>query len=396
MFRTTRSTLSAALLVAALTACGGQAAVPTDDASTPQPVSPSPSPEVDVAAAFSDAIQSPSFSVEADITGSIEAGNGVGSITGNLTSGGGASHLLIEVALNGQPTQVTEKILIGAKSYTREGELWFESPEGGASDDSFAAALGDLDSLTDAGIVERSDKEVHRLIPSEPLSIGAAALGFTDPTVSDFEGGAEYFATDDGTPAGLVIMATWRQDVNGQSMPAEMTLDYAFTSVDEPVEITAPDDLWVKFTSDAFGYQMAYPSTWEPQHIPASDGLAAADIFIAPVGLGDVPTELDIFHYPDLEAGIIANGWFLDSAAVIEESWGAALESSDAIDVNGLRAQLFSLHGVQDDGYEAYFQEAAVFAGTAAWDLDWYSAPGTEEEDRDLFLTMISTFRQTP
>ena len=52
--------------------------------------------------------------------------------------------------------------------------------------------------------------------------------------------------------------------------------------------------------------------------------------------------------------------------------------------------------GVQDDGYEAYFQEGAVFAGTAAWDLDWYSAPGTEDEDRDLFLTMISTFRQTP
>jgi len=53
------------------------------------------------------------------------------------------------------------------------------------------------------------------------------------------------------------------------------------------------------------------------------------------------------------------------------------------------------LHGVRDGGEDAYFQQAAIFAGEVAWDVDWYAPPGNEAHDRELFLKMLSTFRAT-
>lgn len=385
------------LVIALLTACGGAATSPSSDVrpSVTESPSASPSPDIDVASAFAEIMGSPTFSVEARISGSIEVGQGEGAISGNLAADAGGNHLVMEKALPGQASQVTETLNVGGESYRREGELWFLAGDVGNADDSFAAALGDLESLEDEGVVERDGDRLHRLVPSQPLDLDAASLGFGDPSVSGFQADIEFFATGDGEPAGLVISARWEQDVNGEPMDATMTLDYAFTSVGDPVDIVAPEELWLEFTSDAFGYRMAYPSTWDFQHLPSDGEFAAADVFLAPAGIGAVPTEVDVYHYPNLEAGIVPNAWFRDSGLLLEETWGTSLETSEPIEVNGIEAQLFTLHGVQEDGNAAYFQEATIFSGNVAWDVDWYSQPGTEAADRELLLKMLSTFRPT-
>lgn len=400
MFRTERSTVrtAAALLAAALLTACGAATTPSIEPATPSEIaapSPSPSPPVDVAAEFAAIVESPAFSVEAVITGTIAVGQGEGTIAGSLTSGASANHLVMEITLPGQTSQVTETILVGGRTYDREGDLWFE---GGAQsgNDAFLTALGDLDSLREAGPVVRHGEQLHRLVTGRGADLDAASLGFTDASVTGFEADVEFFAADDGTPAGLALSAAWEQDVNGTPMDATMTLDYTFTSVGRPVDIAAPEEVWVRFTSDEFGYRMAYPATWDFVHVPAEGEAAATDAFLAPTMTGPVPTEVDIYHYPDLEAGIPPNAWFRESVVVLEERWGTALETSDAIEVNGIDARLFTLHGTDGDGNAAYFQEVALFAGTAAWDIDWYSAPGTEAADRELLLTMLSTFRPAP
>lgn len=400
MFCTTRASGFAAprlLLIATLTGCAGQAVSPSIDAATSptESQSPSPSPDVDVAGAFADIMGSPTFSVEAVISGSVEVGAVEGAISGSLMAGVGGSHLLMEIALPGQASQATETISVGGKAYQREGGLWFLSTDETTPDNSFTAALGDLESLSDAGIVELDGDRLHRLVPSQPLDLDPASFGFTDPSVSGFEGGVEFLATQDGAPAGMIITANWEQDVNGEPEDGTMTLEYAFSSVGGTVDVVPPDEVWLKFTSDTFGYQMAYPSTWDFQHIPADEEYSAADVFLAPATIGPVQTEVDVYHYPDLEAGVLPNAWFFESGTVLEEKWGTAPETSEPIEVNGIKAQLFSLHGVQDDGEDAYFQEAAIFAGNVAWDVDWYSQPGKEAHDRELFLKMLSTFRPT-
>ena len=384
-------------LIAILTACGAAATSPSSEAAPSVTESPSasPSPEIDVASAFAEIMGSSTFSVESQISGSIEVGAGEGAISGSLVADAGGNHLVMEITLPGQASQVTETINAGGMSYRREGDLWFLAGDVSNGDDSFAADLGNLESLRDEGVVERDGDRLHRLVPSQPLDLDASSLGFDDPSVSGFQADVEFFATDDGTPAGLVISAQWEQDVNGEPMDATMTLDYAFTSVGEAVDIVAPEELWLKFTSDAFGYQMAYPSTWDFQHFPAEGEFPAADVFLAPATVGAVATEVDVYHYPDLEAGIVPNAWFRDSGLLLEETWGTSLETSELIEVNGIEAQLFTLHGVQEGGNDTYFQEAAIFAGSVAWDVDWYSQPGMEMADRELFVKMLSTFRPT-
>ena len=401
MTRTNRSAkLTAPLLaaVALLTACGAETTSLVE--STPSEIetpsaSPSPTPEIDIAAEFAAVIGSPGFSVEASITGSIEVGPGEGTIDGSLRSSASANHLVMEITMPGQTSQVTETILVGGKTYDREGELWFEGSAQSAND-AFTSALGDLESLTDAGMVERDGDRLHRLVTPQGADLDAASLGFTDPSVSGFEAEVEFFATDDGTPAGLILSAAWEQDVDGERMDATMTLDYTFTSIGRPVDIAAPEEVWIKFTSDAFGYRMAYPSTWDFVHVQADGENPASDAFLAPATIGPVVTEVNVYHYPDLEAGIPPNAWFLESGTLLEEAWSTTLETSQAIEVNGIQAQLFTLHGTSFDGNATYFQEAALFAGTEAWDIDWYSDPGTEAADHELLLTMLSTFRPAP
>lgn len=401
MVRANRASIRTAptlLVVALLTACGAATTSPSRVVTPSEIESPSasPSPEIDVAAEFAEVMGSPTFSVEAVITGSIEVGQGEGAISGTLAAGGGGSHLVMEVALAGQASQLTEIISVDGETYEREGDLWFESSDEATTDNSFTSVLGNLESLRDAGMVERDGDQLHRLVPARAANLDAASLGFTDPSVSGFEADVEFFAAGDGTPAGLLISAAWEQVVNGEPVDGTMTLDYTFTSVGRPVDVVPPEEVWVKFTSEEFGYRMAYPSTWDFQHFPADGETLAADVFLAPATIEPVATEVNVYHYPELEAGILPNQWFRDSGLVLEEAWGTSLETSEAIEVNGIEAQLFTLHGTQDDGNAAYFQEAAIFTGDVAWDVDWYSAPGAETADRELLLKMLSTFRPTP
>jgi len=400
MVRTDHSTFrmaTAVLAFAALTACGA-ATTSSIQSSTPSETkapSASPSPEIDIAAEFAAIVGSPAFAVEAEITGSIEIGQGEGTIGGSMTSGANANHLVLEITMPGQTSQVTETILVGGKTYDREGDLWFEG-SAQSSNDAFTSALGDLGSLRVAGTVERDGDQLNRLVTAGSASLDAASLGFTDPSVSEFEARVEFFATDEGTPAGLILSAAWEQDVNGERMGATMTLDYTFTSIGRPVDIAAPEEVWVKFTSEDFGYRMAYPSTWDFLHIAADGENPATDAFLAPTTIGPVVKEINVYHYPDLEAGIVPNAWFRESGLLLEEAWGTSLETSEAIEVNGIAAQLFTLHGTSFDGHATYFQEVALFDGSVAWDIDWYSGPGTEMADRELLLTMLSTFRPAP
>ena len=328
--------------------------------------------------------------MEAVITGTVEAG--AGTISGSMSSGFGAFHQILEVASSGH-TQETEMIGVGGMVYERDGELWFESPQTTAGTP-FDALPGDFASLTDLGLVERNGDRLHRLVLTEPVEIDAGSLGFTDPSISGFSADFEFFATAEGVPAGLVLSATWTQQASEEPISGEMTLDYAFAAVGEPVHIVAPEDIWVRFTSDALGYRIAHPSSWDFQHIAADGEYLVADDFLSPVKGASV-SEVMITRCTDFDQAVTPNAWFVGTAQVLEEEWATPVETSEPLAIEGVDAQLFDLHG-EIEGDAVYYQQAAVFLDGVAWDVSWYSDPGTEEQDRKLFLRMLSTFSPTP
>jgi hypothetical protein len=156
--------------------------------------------------------------------------------------------------------------------------------------------------------------------------------------------------------------------------------------VDRVVTIEAPKDAWTVYESADFGYSMGHPVSWDVRHEPADADYDETDLYVGPV-----EGEVQVYLYTDL-SDVMANQWFRESQAVLAEEYGTQPEVvSTFVLADGLEVQVLALEFT--DGAEKYFfQQAVVFAGDVAWDLDWYSFVGSEEDDRARFLQFVNSF----
>lgn len=261
------SAASGLVIVAlALAACGGGAAsvAPSDTpAVTPKPApTPSPSP-ADVAAPFLKAITSPTFSAAVTLTGTVKVGANSGTITGTGKLSGADSDQ-VQTIKSASTSTIQSSISLGSKNWSKQDPgPWLEDPVTATPRKGLDDFLRGLTAVKDFGIETRDGKKLHHLQPAAGNAIPAEFVGFAN--TANAKDGAftiDFYATDDGTPAILVLAGTWTV-VNGDAeAPAEVTYSVALSGVGTPQTITAPDDVWVRYHSKTLGYTMAHPADW--------------------------------------------------------------------------------------------------------------------------------------
>lgn len=372
------------VLVLGLAACG--------PASTAVSINPEPSPTkapVDIAQEFAAKMEaSPTF--VSDLTGTLRIGDLEGEISGELAVVGSDLHNLMVISFPGLPEQETETITVDGTTYERSDQGYWLRPSSGsgvgeAGRDPVTAALANVDNLEVVGTEEHDGVTLHRIENSRPAEIAPESFGFADPTIADFQAQIAFLAEGDGTPAGIIITAAWIQGTEDAPVPAEFELRYLV--VDRDVTIEAPQDVWTQYRSAELGYQMDYPADWDVTHEPETPEFSDHDFY-----LGPSDGEVQIYRYTDLE-GWTGNEWFRASADRIAENLGSAPELANILSLtDGLEVQVFI--GEYTEGEATiFYQEAVVFGGDVAWDLDWFSHAGNEEKDQARFLQFVMSFQ---
>lgn len=373
-------------LVLGLAACASGA--PSEEAAT---ASPEPSPTeapVDIAEEFAAKAEGLD-TFAAELSGTLRVAGLEGEVSGDLEVVGSDVHSLTVVTFPGLPEQETETISVGGTRYQRsENGYWLQLPAGGsgaAGSDPVTAALANTDALEVVGAEEHDGETLHRIESSGLADIPPEALGITDPTVSDFEAEVAFLAEADGTPAGIIVTAAWVQGPADAPVEAEFDLLFLFVG-DGVATVEAPDDPWAQYQSAELGYQMDHPADWDVTHMPAEGELVPWDFY-----LGPVDGEVQVYRYADL-AGVTANQWFRDSAALLAERFGSEPELATVMSLdNGLEVQVFV--GEYTEGEVLiHYQQAVVVGQNVAWDLDWFSTAGNEVEDGARFTQFVLSF----
>lgn len=371
-------------LLLGLAACGG---APSPEAAVT--ASPDPTPTeapVDIAEEFAAKAEGLTTFV-AELSGTLRVGDLEGDVSGEIEVAGSDVHSLTVVSFPGLPEQESETISADGIKYERsENGYWLQLPAGGgaAGADPVTAALANTDALEVVGTEAHDGETLHRIESSGLADIPPEALGVTDPTITDFEAEVAFLAEDDGTAAGIIVTAAWVQGT--EEAPVEAEFDLLYLVIDRVATVEAPDDLWTRYESAELGYRMDHPADWDVTRMPAEGDVPAWDLY-----LGPVDGEVQVYRYTDL-GGLTANQWFRDSAAVLAERFGSEPELASIMSLdNGLEVQVFV--GEYTDGEAIiFYQEAVVFGGETAWDLDWYSTPGNEVEEGARFVQFVLSF----
>ncbi len=371
-------------LVGALlaSACGSPSASPSPSAEpTPTP------PTADLAEVFADALLDPAFTATADVSGAFTADVIEGEISGSAEFVGRDTFQELTISLpTGDTTSAT--LAVDGEAYARTGDgPWIQ--QGAAQSEStlqgqFVELLANLE---DEGTEEVNGRELHHLVPAEPVELSAAAFGLTDPSITDFAGTVDFYATETGEPAVLGFTLTWTQ----AGLDFEMLIQYDLDMSATPT-LAAPDDPWAQFRSDRFSYGLAYPESWVLEELDGEADSPAHDLFYSLAGASELDGEIQIYFYDAAAVSTLTDTeWFTASSGFLTDNFGVEVEATEPITVGGLSARYFSLH-YSAEGESIFFQEAVVFSAEMAWDVDWHSTAGNEATDRASFDTFLATF----
>ena len=284
-----RTVIVLAIVGSLAAACGG-AATPTPlatPAPTPTPLAtPAPTPTpLDVKAPFLAAIANPTFSAAGTITGTMAAGAIGGTITGRLTLSGSDSAYSMTISIAAS-AQTTDSVSIGSQAWERKSPgPWLAKETPPDRSESLAAVMAAVASVTDLGVETKSGRRLHHLQPTGGGVVPPEAFGLDNPAITNPTFTLDFFATDDGTPAVMVVTGTWTQLVAGQPTPVTMTLQYDLRDVGKPQTIDAPTDVWVRYTSKAFDYTMAHPEGWTVSSTKTEDSYllgGQAFVYVSP------------------------------------------------------------------------------------------------------------------
>jgi hypothetical protein len=191
---------------------------------------------------FKAKIASGDFQAQGSVVGSITValivGSTSGSITGTFKFKGGDSADSITSQILGITTTY-DNIVVGDWAYSRtNGGQWTKAPASGKTLQGF---VGSGIVLTDEGLEAKFGQQLHRLTVANMAGVDLSAFGITagpdqeNLTVSSLS----FWAEDDGTPAGLSVVASLDQKILYTPSHETVTLDISIDTL-SGVTITAP------------------------------------------------------------------------------------------------------------------------------------------------------------
>jgi len=377
--RRSRAIAMLGVLALVAAACGGGTTPTPVPTPVPTPTaSPTPTP-VDVAAVF--LAQVTETSGRLPVTGTAMFGETEAAITGMFESSGAddsASTMTIDV---GGSTQTTDSIRLATKRWSRQdGGVWVLDPEPADTAKGLGTWLKSLTTLEDEGVETKSGRQLHHLAPSSAEALTPEALGL-DTSIKDAVITVDLWAEDDGTPAIMSINVAWSQASGTTTVPVEMAIDVDLSGLGTPVAIAAPEDAWTGFTSERFGYSMAYDQGWS---VSEENGM---DVY----SLDDTP-------YVYVSPQELAPGYTLDRfrdelvAYYEEKDIKASPDADEDYGVGGLPARVLTYRFTNTSGTPVYLVDAVTVQDTTGWEIYLAQAQDGEEEARAFFDTMLATF----
>ena len=305
-------------------------------------------------------------------------------VRGTFAFDGRDSAVLIRTGIGAEQI-VTEIVALSGERYTRQGDgPWLKDPGGAppTSDMQLGRLLGDPAKLERSGHVVRDGRRLHRLTITD---VAAEELqGFGVPAAARGDTRLEFYAEEDGTPAGLGINASWSQELVTGETEVEMRTEYSFQRIPATQRIERPTEVWVLRPGPENAYSFAVPEDWDVEEY--SDGLLlrgpeADTIFIATM---PVPADTTL------------NAWSAQTMATIQRDVDPTVSSSEPISVSGLPGRLLSFPYVDDYGVKAHGMVATFLAPGRGYDIFWFSVAGGESRDLTVFRRFLSVFTAAP
>ena len=376
------ATLIVMMLAAACTTAtpSGTPAPAATDNPSPAPTA-SPQPSVDVVGLFAAKVDEYESGVST-FEGTARVGTIQFSMSGTSTFDGPDTTGKTTTIVGGV-TSTQETSRVAGTTYRKTGAgPWVRSSTTGGGDLN-SELFENADSFSDEGTVTWNGQLVHELVASSDSGFDPAAIFGDAQGISSVEGTPSFFVTDDGTPVGATLDLTWRQVVGEQTVDGSMAFEITFSQHNVPQTIRAPEDPWTRFTSDRWGYSVAYPSDYD------FDSDKDYDYFIGP-GTG--------FYTGSRGSnqGFTLNQITNAEVASVKDYLGTRTVANDAITVGGLPGRLLNASGKSPDLGKVFALEAIVVKGKYVYSLVWFSEPGNEAADLALFTQAISTVTFDP
>jgi hypothetical protein len=157
-----------------------------------------------------------------------------------------------------------------------------------------------------------------------------------------------------------------------------MSFEMTFSQLDAPQTIRAPEDAWTRFTSDRWGYSIAYPPGYDV------DSDKDYDYFFGPGAAFYTGSRTNNRGFT---LNVIANA----EVESVKDYLDTRSVTNDGITVGGLPARLLIASGKSPDLGRVLALEAIVVKGKYAYSVIWFSEPGNEAADEALFRQAVST-----
>lgn len=382
--------LTACVAVVALVvaACGATPASSPQASATPSvaPATATPGPTAtpsaspltiaDVLAKLADS----KHSFTAAVTGKVDVGSLSAPVTGTLEVASGATRSELTITLPAG-SQTTEQIAVGGKSYKRSGSNapWFEVPPSTAGKD-LGRTLATIGNIDDKGTSIRNGQTVHHFA-TIPGAIPASALGFDHTGIDGFSGSMDLYTNDSGTLLAIGVSAGWtQQDPAGASLRGSMTLDFALS--DSTPVITAPEDLWVQFTSARWHYAIGYPAG-----VTTIEGKKAADLDV-------FAASSDEFYAVIRETqpkGVTLAGYVKAYITATTKQMKVKPESQGDITIDGRPGKVLIYH-LKLQGKDRYNVVLMTLDGRSGYTISLVGLPGQETNMNSFADQLVSTF----
>lgn len=361
-------------------ACGAASGPSASSAASPTPaVTASPSP--DPVAGFMARAVEVLASGTARVDGTLTAATTEGVVEGEFAFDGRDSRSRLAVTL-GEALTETERIerLGHAWERTAPGP-WLVDEEPPDDGRTFADTLQEIRSVEELGVETRDGRTLHRLRPELGRALVPVALGLDDPAIRDPELTPQFLVAVDGTPAVMLLEASWTQVLAGADTPVSLSLEFAFDDWGAGATIRPPDDVWVTYRSDELGYSMAHPDDWtvtrsNDQDVFGRDG--AGFVYVAPQ---DLPTALTTEQFRE---------------AVVEASkdeLGGAPVSIEPATLGGQAAHRVTYRTEDASGAKIVLVDYLTVRGLVGWEVYLIALAGeTEARDLAFFEAFIASF----
>jgi hypothetical protein len=344
--------------------------------------SATPEPTIAPADAFVAYLTEGHFTATADLSGTMAVNDQEPlTLIGEWTVSGGDFHTVLDF---GEAGGRVEQAVVDGQNYVRQPPMpWKRDIE--ASIPPFQDFAGVLAGLNWQPADQGSASVGDALLAASGSRIETAMtlLGLVDQSVEVEHGTLTVQVDRRGVPTEIHLEADVHR-LAGDPLSIEWDLVYVLRDVGRLTTVKKPE-VWLPHESD-LKYAMHHPHTWSVTSEPATAEYVAYDLYLSPIS-----GELHVSLFDGLDPGVPANIWLQGSAASFTE-WAGPPEESETLTVAGAPALFLGTHGSDQNG-EWWIMQVSIIGVGRAWDIQFWSAPGTETYARETLDQFLATFQ---